>query len=177
MKNKARHSIEIKPLPGKHPLPDDWTNRYGVVAPLGDPSKLYQEYLNELITPHTKAWIRVTELLGAAKHDPVVSVNPDAIQFLSLVSQIAERAWGHWDLGQVFEPMVSALNSMNASEAAKQKNKVPHEWVLSEWQNRPDKGQGKAAFARQYAPLVKKQFNLIVNPETIARDWLPKIKK
>ncbi len=60
--------------------------------------------------------------------------------------------------------------------AASSKNEKAREWALSEWMNRPDTGQGKAAFGRQYAPLVKKKFRLPVTPETIARDWLPKSK-
>lgn len=67
--------------------------------------------------------------------------------------------------------------SANCAEMASLKNAKPRAWVLSEWNKRTDPEQGKAAFARQFAPLVKKQFDLIVNPETIARDWLPKVKK
>jgi len=64
--------------------------------------------------------------------------------------------------------------SKKASEAAKSKNSTPRAWVLAEWNNRNDKDQGKAAFARQFVPLVKNKFQLIVTTETISRDWLPK---
>jgi hypothetical protein len=63
-------------------------------------------------------------------------------------------------------------------ERAAKKNEGPRAWVRSEWQERADKGQSKAAFARQYAALVKHRFNLqvTVTADTIARDWLPKGK-
>jgi len=76
--------------------------------------------------------------------------------------------------GQIFFDKTSSALS---AEKARLKNKIPRVWVLSEWENRVDKLQGKAAFARQYAPLVKKQFKLSVNATTIERDWLPKTKK
>lgn len=66
--------------------------------------------------------------------------------------------------------------SAHKSEIARSKNAIPRAWVRSEWASRTDIEQGKAAFARVYAPLIKKQFGLIVNPETISRDWLPKSK-
>jgi hypothetical protein len=64
--------------------------------------------------------------------------------------------------------------------AAMKKNEDPKEWVLQQWKDRPDPGQSKRSFGRQYAPLVKKKFpkkaSAAVTPETIARDWLPKGK-
>ena len=69
--------------------------------------------------------------------------------------------------------------SQHKSAVAKSKNAEPRAWVLSEWTNRQDRGQSKASFARQYAPMVKKRFpkdSAAVTPETIARDWLPKGK-
>ena len=64
--------------------------------------------------------------------------------------------------------------SQKASQAAKSKNAPARAWVRNEWNNRNDKDQGKAAFARVFVLLVKKQFDLKVTAETIARDWLPK---
>ena len=81
---------------------------------------------------------------------------------------------GMFDVGQKTE------GSTRARKSAQSKNAEPRAWVLSEWQNRTDKGQSKASFARQYATLVKKRFpkdSAAVTPETIARDWLPKAKK
>ena len=63
------------------------------------------------------------------------------------------------------------------AEIARSKNAAPRAWCLSQWESRTDKGQSKASFARQYAPMVKKSFSLIVTPETIARDWLPRANK
>ncbi len=64
--------------------------------------------------------------------------------------------------------------SRRTSDAAKSKNAKPREWVRNEWASRSDKGQSKASFARQYAPLVKKRFGVDVTPEQISRVWLPK---
>jgi hypothetical protein len=56
------------------------------------------------------------------------------------------------------------------------KNESARSWVFMQWILRTDKGQSKAAFARQYAALVKHRFPKIsVTPDTIARDWLPKV--
>jgi hypothetical protein len=67
--------------------------------------------------------------------------------------------------------------SAHRAENARSKNKIPKAWVLKQWQERSDKKQKKAEFASQYALLVKKEFDLIVKPDTIARAWLPKTKK
>lgn len=76
--------------------------------------------------------------------------------------------------GQVFcDKSFSAYHA----EKASQKNEATRNWVVMEWHNRHDQNQTKAAFARQYANLVKNKFGLKVNPETISRDWLPKTKK
>ena len=74
------------------------------------------------------------------------------------------------------EKFLARSYSAHKAAIARSKNAVPRAWVLSEWASRPDIEQSKAAFGRVYAPLIKKQFRLIVNPETIARDWLPKNK-
>jgi hypothetical protein len=66
--------------------------------------------------------------------------------------------------------------SQKASQAAKSKNSVERAWVLIEWNNRKDKNQKRAAFAREFVQLVKKKFGVIVTTETISRDWLPKAK-
>ena len=67
--------------------------------------------------------------------------------------------------------------SQRAADIARQKNAGPRAWVLKEWEDRPDLGQSKASFARQYVPLVKKHFDLLVTEDTIKRDWLPKSGK
>ena len=78
---------------------------------------------------------------------------------------------GMFELGQKLE------GSTRARKAATSKNEAPRAWVLEQWASRPDKQQGKAAFARQHVPLVKKNFGLIVTVDTVARDWLPKAKE
>ncbi len=67
--------------------------------------------------------------------------------------------------------------SQIASNNAKSKNANARAWVLSNWEIRSDQEQKKSEFARIYVGLVKNKFDLIVNPETIARAWLPKTKK
>lgn len=74
----------------------------------------------------------------------------------------------------MFEAGKKIEGSTRARKSAQSKNAEPRAWVLSEWQNRTDKGQSKASFARQYAPLVKAKFDVLVNADTISRDWLPK---
>lgn len=86
--------------------------------------------------------------------------NPDLVtpEFLFKIAAIAFK------LGQ------SQVKRMQASA----KNMDARAWVLAQWHARTDTGQKKASFARQHAALVKKQFDLDVTPDTIARDWLPK---
>lgn len=139
-------------------------------------SEAMQRFSDLLITPKTKAWARISELLSDAQSDAVISNNEEAVEFLSIVKMLSDGAWGHWDLQRVFRPIADHISSEKASNAARQKNEEPRAWVLTEWENRTDKWQKKAPFSRQYSPLVKKKFDLVVNPETIARDWIPKSK-
>lgn len=64
--------------------------------------------------------------------------------------------------------------SQYKAEIARMKNIEPRSWVQSEWAERVDKKQTKAAFSRQYAALVKAKFRVNVTSVTIANDWLPK---
>ncbi len=103
-------------------------------------------------------------------------------QFPSAVD-LVHRAWGASATSLavgMFETGQKIEGSTRARKAAQSKNAAARSWVLSEWENRTDKGQSKASFARQYAPMVKKKFPKISSPvtaETIARDWLPKGNK
>ena len=139
--------------------------------------KALQRYTDELFTPQTRAWMRIAELLDAAQVDPAISINPEAVEFLSTMNVLASPAWGHWKLSEVLQPLADYVKSENARIVASQKNEAPRLWVFLKWASRIDQGQSKAAFARQYAPLVKKEFGLIVTSETIARDWLPRNRK
>jgi len=132
---------------------------------------------DRMFNPKTKAWMRITEVINVAQSDPAIADNPDAMEFLAMMKTLSDEAWGHWNIRNVLKPLVDFLKSENASFAASQKNEEPRKWVLSEWLNRPDQGQKKAPFSRQYALLVKKKFGLIVLPEQISRNWLPKTKK
>lgn len=76
--------------------------------------------------------------------------------------------------GQIF---LNKSVSAHKAKIARSKNATARAWVLSQWRESTDPGQGKAAFARVYVPLVKKEFGLRVTSDTIARDWLPKTKK
>lgn len=130
-----------------------------------------------LSDPKNKAWLRLTEILRQAQSDPVVAANPVALEFLEMVETLASYPYGHWDIEQVWQPVVDAVKKDHARKMAGLKNATARAWVSGEWKSRPDKGQSKAAFARQHALLVKSKFGLAVTSETIARDWLPKGKK
>lgn len=105
------------------------------------------------------------DLLGVLDFDKMViwlAKNPESVTpfFLHMLCRMAH---------------ISGRSQVK-SKAASLKNVAVREWVLSEWEKRPDKSQGKAAFSRQYSQLVKQKKGLVVNPDTIAREWLPKGK-
>ena len=79
-------------------------------------------------------------------------------------------------LFQIAQAGFAAGKSQVQRATAAKKNEEPRAWVRCEWRDRSDKGQSKAAFARQYAALVKRRFDLDVTPDTIVREWLPKGK-
>lgn len=67
------------------------------------------------------------------------------------------------------------FRSEQASRAASEKNKDIRTWVLSEWAALPVSEKNKTSFGRQYSQLVKRKFKKTIAPETISRDWLPKV--
>lgn len=71
--------------------------------------------------------------------------------------------------GQKF---VEQAHSAHKAEIARSKNAAARAWVLEQWLGRADKKQSKASFGRQFAHLVKINFDASVAPETIYRDWL-----
>ncbi len=71
--------------------------------------------------------------------------------------------------GQKF---VEQAHSAHKAEIARAKNAAARAWVLEHWLGRADKKQSKASFGRQFAHLVKINFDASVAPETIYRDWL-----
>ena len=138
-------------------------------------------YLEELQSPAVMAWEHAYRHLKIALQDDAIKANPVVIHMLKNALITTGDAVGHTGPKDIYDWIERASArkeiSKRAAEAAAAKNSQPRAWVLIEWVKRADRGQSKAAFARQYAPLVKKQFGLIVAPDTIARDWLPTPKK
>lgn len=113
--------------------------------------------------------------------DPVVSSTPKVVAMLQDVlgaindnaDRPASESLDVWDFLRSDLARKEA-RTVQARIAAMSKNARPRAWVSSEWINRSDKGQSKASFARQYAPLVKNRFGVDVTPNQIERVWLPK---
>lgn len=137
----------------------------------------YQRLSAALNTPSTIAWRRASELIQAAIQDPLITGNLVIVQFLERMNELALGATGAMRLEGILKPLWNEIKSDRGRYAASQKNAKPRAWVLNAWVNRKDQGQSKAAFARQYALLVKKQYSLAVTAETIARDWLNRANK
>lgn len=129
---------------------------------------------DDIFCPETRAWKELWKTLQGALKDPRIEFNPEVVRFTSSMLALVERASGHWDYESVLQPLERRFMSVQASRMAAKKNLGPREWVKNEWAARSDKGQSKASFARQYAPLVKKRFGVDVTPEQISRVWLPK---
>ena len=131
-----------------------------------------------LFTPEMLGWVHTFKHLLNALADPDVQRNPIAVSLLeTLVDEVNYAVKGTKKSEFLVEERKQAVKdaiSKRASNIAKVKNQEPRAWVLSEWQNRTDMGQSKASFARQYTPQVKTKYGLLVLPETISRDWLPK---
>lgn len=131
--------------------------------------------------PGGGAWKRISELMREAKSDPAIKHNEGAVDFLSMMETLTKYAFSHWDAKMTLKPIIDHGDERGASlrsrNAAQSKNAEPRAWVLSEWDGRTNKDEKKAEFARQYSQKVRLKFNLIVNPETISREWLPKTKK
>ncbi len=141
-----------------------------------DSTENMQGFIGAKYPPETGAWKRIAEIATLAKGDQWVMQSESAVAFLGMVEAIANRTMGGDSPSQILGPLSEFLKSEQARKNAQSKNKKARTWVLSEWETRSDKNQGKAAFSRQHSPLVKQKFSLIVNPDTIARDWLPKVK-
>lgn len=106
------------------------------------------------------------DLLGTLDYDKLknwLSLNPESVTpfFLHLLCRMAHK---------------SGRRHVKAKTASL-KNETVREWVLNAWEKRPDKGQTKAAFSRDYVHFVKQKFGQKFDAQTIARDWLPKAKK
>ena len=138
-------------------------------------------FINSLLTPVMLGWVHTCKHLMNALDDPRVQENAVAVSLLTTI--LIEAQGAVQDTGKswfLFDERTKAIKSAISERAKKHaegKNRTPRAWLIVEWSRRTDKAQSKASFARQYAPLVKRKFDLIVTSETIARDWLPKTQK
>jgi hypothetical protein len=126
-----------------------------------------------------QAWDRVCVILQAAMVDPVICKSQSAVEFLQIMHSVANTTCGTEDVDgvmQVFRPVFASQRAFDNSAISKPPSSA-RRWVRDEWFDRTDKGQSKAAFARQYSALVKQKYGISVTPDTIARDWLPKPEK
>ncbi|MDO9199299.1 hypothetical protein [Rhodoferax sp.] len=142
-----------------------------------DSTEDMQRFIGDKYPPETGAWKRIAQIAAMARDDQWVKQSESAVAFLGMVEAIANRTMGGDSPSQILGPLSDFLKSEQARKNAQSKNGTVRAWVLSEWNARTDKDQGKAAFSRQYSTLVKKEFGLLVTPDTIARDWLPKAQK
>ena len=151
-----------------------------VIGQSADESSSYLlQAIEEMEGPPGRAWDRVCEVLSRAIEDVVIGSNQSATEFLEIMLSVAKTVDGREEIDSVmgvFEPIFKSraayINSINSKP-----DPGIRRWVVDAWFSRIDKGQSKAAFARQYAALVKQRFDISVTPDTIARDWLPKPKR
>ena len=134
-------------------------------------------FVDEKYPPETGAWKRIAHIAREAKSDLWINKSQQAVAFLGMIEAIADRAMGNYSAAEVLSPLSDFLKSEQARRNAQSKNEKARTWVLTEWGKGLDSGQSKAAFSRQHSGLVKSKFDLLINPDTIARDWLPKSKK
>lgn len=127
--------------------------------------------------PEFLAWNRIYYHFHQALSDPVVKASDEvfgvACTWYEKLFMYSLRPDNPKTPDEEYRNVISNHSSANASK----KNAEPRAWVLAEWKIRPDPGQSKASFARQYVPLVKKRFGVLVTEDTIKRDWLPKSAK
>ena len=127
---------------------------------------------------------RVLAIEALARH-LLAAFDDTAIHANSGVVALLQHAWDELDYmdsqstpSEIFHVMrheaAKTAVSQRSAQAARSKNIEPRAWVATKWAARIDRGQSKSSFARQYAPLVKKQYGLDVTPDTIARAWLSK---
>jgi hypothetical protein len=122
-----------------------------------------------------KAISALCRYLGAAFDDPDIKKSTATQSTLLAFLDMAEACIAGDDGNIVQSRIGKVAISKKASLQAKNKNSEERNWVQSEWINRTDTGQSKAAFARQHTHLVKKNFNLQITEDTIKRDWLAKL--
>ena len=142
-----------------------------------------------LLDPGTRAWDDLLIFLSSVQipdHIPPDSgagrFLPDLLEFMSVHCFDARDTLR--ELAKYLRPreldaeaVAKAARSKMATENASKRNLEARAWVVTRWAARVDKGQSKAAFARQHSMLVKHRFKVDVLPDQIAREWLPKKPK
>lgn len=142
--------------------------------------KIFEITNTTLNHPDVKAGLELLRRLQDACDDETIKGSPKVLAIAkNMLSFLSDASIGA-DMEKVFSPLTnkSAKDAISNDKRriAASKNAKQRAWVLKAWDNRTDKQQGKAAFSRVYAPLVKSEFDLLVTADTIARDWLPKEK-
>lgn len=131
--------------------------------------------------PDTKGGLALLNRLRDACEDETIMASPAALALAKAMTELLADASIGATVDEVFDPLTTLAAKQAISndkrKAAKSKNIKARSFVLSKWEIRTDQGQSKAAFARQYAELLRRNYSLNVTPDTIARDWLPTAKK
>lgn len=134
--------------------------------------------LESLQDPKALALDAAAKHLQAAFNDPAVRANTGVVELLQHafdeLDGMDARSMPTEIFGDMRHKAARDGVSQRSAQAARSKNIEPRAWVATKWAARIDRGQSKAAFARQYATLVKKQYGVVVTPDTIARAWLSK---
>ena len=142
-----------------------------------------------LLDPGTRAWDDLLIFLSSVQIPDHIPPDSGAGRFLpDLLEFMSEHCFDARDtlreLAKYLRPreldaeaVAKAARSKMATENASKRNLEARAWVVTRWAARVDKGQSKAAFARQHSMLVKHRFKVDVLPDQIAREWLPKKPK
>ena len=142
-----------------------------------------------LLDPGTRAWDDLLIFLSSVQTPDHIPPDSGAGRFLpDLLEVMSIHSIDGRDTLREFakylrpreldaEAVAKAARSKMATENASKRNLEARAWVVTSWAARVDRGQSKAAFARQYAHLVKHRFKVDVLPDQIAREWLPKKPK
>ena len=142
-----------------------------------------------LLDPGTRAWDDLLIFLSSVQTPDHIPPDSGAGRFLpDLLEVLSIHSIDGRDTLREFakylrpreldaEVVAKAARSKMATENASKRNLKAKAWVLTRWAARVDRGQSKAAFARQHSKLIKHSFKVDVLPDQIAREWLPKKPK
>ena len=140
----------------------------------------FDEVSDVMNSTKSQAWGQCNKLLVAALNDPLIQQNSETVAFLEQMQTLARTAIGAMDVQMVMKPLRQKVKSelaRKSGEVTNQPYEAPRKWVISEWENRSDRKQSKAAFADVYVSLVKREFGILVDRRTISDKWLPKLPK